>query len=1006
MDGSIGTSAYIDSAAGTLVWVRRRNGSWWPGRILGPDELPGSHLLSPRSGTPVKLLGREDASVDWYNMEKSRRVKAFRCGEFDDCIERARSLASFLRKKREKYARREDAILHALELERQQTGHRHLSGGSEEPSDFVDDAVLEDDIEGAGYNSGLGRDFLELESPGDVAQSVLSIPNASQGSFGGTAGSQRNNKNIGSEWEDDATEAVPRMRGLQDLGLRIDLCKGRRAHWSNGYESYSKASFTEDESKIASCVTKVVGTYRALNSSKASCSGAAMKRKRCQDGSSADESAYKRRDRRRPLTQVLESSAKLADGVFAYFELGPKKNAPPFVPSSQSDLIIMHPNQDRKTILLEEPFQDSPDLESPSGQKGFEWKETSQMGHQSKQEMLDSLSVVDKACSCLSKSLNTNCCDGMKPLYIGPQREVASLRGSACVDSLHQGGPLSSCSFLSGSAHTGSATSVNDTGFDKSSSISMAENLPQPASSQVWSNIIGKELVAEKLRNDNRLPGQTGNRTWVPECVSNPSEGVIQSNALPIYAPHKKRIEDLKSTLGKKGVDDFESSLLPSRSVVNADPAKASKRLLRQGLSGVSERGTRFMTGEDEAESYQVIPGLARNRNEGLDETVFCKFLNRFNPSDGGMTRVSHQALSKWHAKGRRNARVVGRSHNRQDSILTEVAYNGSVDEFEQGHEAAAVALQDNAKTYKRPIKGRRPPLDIHHNAIGGQLPYDEGAGRASDKDLQHEHLHCVPKGIDCVTGGFDIGSMRSLEEDSRVQRSNSLENLFRGGDVRHCSSVDVPIEVRESFRSAHVPLVSLMSKLNGKAIVGHPVLIERLEKRCEDGWNGAKKQLLRGSKAKKLPCQPVWKTARRTSMQRIPRPCNNGILHDCKVTFNAVLQKPNGQAISRLGYAGPFGHNNRTMRKNNSLIHCASLEKTQLKKFSKKPGLFSQKTRMLSSIAVEDTVRAENTDSETAKSSPVTCIPVHLVFSRIREVLYRQANHVASDSDCFSGRV
>lgn len=28
---------------------------------------------------------------DWYNLEKSKRVKAFRCGEFDDCIERAES---------------------------------------------------------------------------------------------------------------------------------------------------------------------------------------------------------------------------------------------------------------------------------------------------------------------------------------------------------------------------------------------------------------------------------------------------------------------------------------------------------------------------------------------------------------------------------------------------------------------------------------------------------------------------------------------------------------------------------------------------------------------------------------------------------------------------------------------------------------------------------------------------------------------------------------------------
>lgn len=118
--GSSGTvSRAVDSSIGSIVWVRRRNGSWWPGKILGSDELSVSHLTSPRSGTPVKLLGREDASVDWYNLEKSKRVKTFRCGEFDQCISRAEASRGLPPKKREKYAHREDAILHALELEKQ-----------------------------------------------------------------------------------------------------------------------------------------------------------------------------------------------------------------------------------------------------------------------------------------------------------------------------------------------------------------------------------------------------------------------------------------------------------------------------------------------------------------------------------------------------------------------------------------------------------------------------------------------------------------------------------------------------------------------------------------------------------------------------------------------------------------------------------------------------------------------------------------------------------------------
>ncbi|KAG8043352.1 hypothetical protein GUJ93_ZPchr0458g22328 [Zizania palustris] len=128
--GEVETCGIADCSPGIIVWVRRRNGSWWPGRILGPDELPASQVMSPKTGTPVKLLGREDASVDWYNLEKSKRVKAFRCGEFDACIEKAKSSQGTPVKRREKYARREDAILHALELERKQLASKYQNQGS------------------------------------------------------------------------------------------------------------------------------------------------------------------------------------------------------------------------------------------------------------------------------------------------------------------------------------------------------------------------------------------------------------------------------------------------------------------------------------------------------------------------------------------------------------------------------------------------------------------------------------------------------------------------------------------------------------------------------------------------------------------------------------------------------------------------------------------------------------------------------------------------------------
>ncbi|XP_077234841.1 uncharacterized protein At1g51745-like isoform X2 [Tasmannia lanceolata] len=212
---------------GTIVWVRRRNGSWWPGRILGPNELSDSHLMSPKSGTPVKLLGREDASVDWYNLEKSKRVKAFRCGEFDDCIERAESSHINPIKKREKYARREDAILHALELEKQQLERKQQKLGI--PLNYMSNKMR-----------GTSKKELDSCSPSENhlgnsgAREHFKFINLEPQLFSKKLDSSLKEEVTGDpiytlkgkhakqpSWEDDNSEAIPRMRGLQDFGLRI-----------------------------------------------------------------------------------------------------------------------------------------------------------------------------------------------------------------------------------------------------------------------------------------------------------------------------------------------------------------------------------------------------------------------------------------------------------------------------------------------------------------------------------------------------------------------------------------------------------------------------------------------------------------------------------------------------------------------------------------------------------------------------------------------------------------
>ncbi|KAK7341230.1 hypothetical protein VNO80_24156 [Phaseolus coccineus] len=198
----------MDCGVGSIVWVRRRNGSWWPGQILGPDDLSASHLTSPRSGTPVKLLGREDASVDWYNLEKSKRVKAFRCGEFDDCIEKAESAQGGPLKKREKYARREDAILHALELEKQILKKQGRSGAR--PSNTFKKGVFASPPETLGNdNENHASSFMYCESE-------------SAGGFFPPEMAKDGNQLRG---EVDYSETTPRMRDLQDFGLRIHPAK-------------------------------------------------------------------------------------------------------------------------------------------------------------------------------------------------------------------------------------------------------------------------------------------------------------------------------------------------------------------------------------------------------------------------------------------------------------------------------------------------------------------------------------------------------------------------------------------------------------------------------------------------------------------------------------------------------------------------------------------------------------------------------------------------------------
>ncbi|KAL2337990.1 hypothetical protein Fmac_012436 [Flemingia macrophylla] len=353
----------IDASVGGLVWVRRRNGSWWPGRIMGLHELSESCLVSPRSGTPVKLLGREDASVDWYNLEKSKRVKAFRCGEYDECIEKAKASAANSNKKAVKYARREDAILHALELESahldkeplslrsrlDKSGSEHGGSAGELPlmsNSGDDNEDLIDDLSDSDDNSN---------SAPELSQSGISFEEPNHNGSLKMQSVQGRRRRTPNDSEDDGSEGVKRMRGLEDLG--IGVVSNRRVQGTGTSEIVQHISASFNNSITGNCLAN--GT--SVNGGKGYSS--TMKRKRSQVANVHE--FLKRKNRRRPLTKVLESTAMVSVPVIC--DQLPSSSSSPLCGVTDGRISGLDSNGSKKTFPVTTHNSDSNEAACENG---------------------------------------------------------------------------------------------------------------------------------------------------------------------------------------------------------------------------------------------------------------------------------------------------------------------------------------------------------------------------------------------------------------------------------------------------------------------------------------------------------------------------------------------------------------------------------------------------------------------------------------------------------------
>ncbi|KAK8934428.1 hypothetical protein KSP39_PZI014999 [Platanthera zijinensis] len=276
---------------------------------MGEDDQQNRAGISPEElyvVRHIRISVPQIATKDWYNLEKSKRVKPFRCGEFDACIEKAEASYSTPIKRREKYARREDAILHALELERQQreikqesttAGNMILSICERDSNHYTSEILVQSRLSNQkSHNSS--RKVTPLLDEYYLDHPLL----------------LHRNRQV--KPENDKHEITTHMR-VEDVGAEFFESKGKLIHSVSGANS-----FITDESQLD--LLPQSGHNSVFITQAANCKNFSIpKRKSLLAGSINDtipkrkslgainDTPTKRRDRRRPLVKVLQSSIKL-----------------------------------------------------------------------------------------------------------------------------------------------------------------------------------------------------------------------------------------------------------------------------------------------------------------------------------------------------------------------------------------------------------------------------------------------------------------------------------------------------------------------------------------------------------------------------------------------------------------------------------------------------------------------------------------------------------------------
>lgn len=278
----------------------------------------------------------------------------------------------------------------------------------------------------------------------------------------------------------------------------------------------------------------------------------------------------------------------------------------------------------------------------------------------------------------------------------------------------------------------------------------------------------------------------------------------------------------------------------------------------------------------------------------------------------------------------------------------------------------------------------------------GGKVSREQGTKCKAKGSYGSDEMDLVDKKYGILLGGYGSKGLNGIGHNisswgGSIEHKIPVSAGRRFGDRRKCMLVDVDLKVQSNYQREHVPMISLMSKINGQAIVGHPIQIETLEYGSAAALLAAADDELHQDPDTSVP--PMWRTARRTANCRVPRP-RSSMMDGDEGTEHLQAVHQDRKAPTNRSNGGKSSVRKRSGRGSRPT------DKKLCKKPAKKTGGSSnQKTRTLASIATQQksinhlkhgasSCNVNGLVKPESVSAAGACIPVKLVFSRLHEDL------------------